>query len=149
MVVLEEVGGERRLPIWVGEFEATAVALHLEQVSVPRPLTYAFATSLLEAAGGRVREVRIERLVDETFYASVKIAGPAGEKTVDARPSDALNLGLLAEAPIRVDPAVLAVIAEGDGTRAWDEVAREAEGAAVITAEVVAQWGRHAPPPGV
>lgn len=149
VVLLEEVGGERRLPIWVGEFEATAVALHLEQVSFPRPLTYAFAASLLEAAGGRVREVRIERLVDETFYASVRIAGPSGEKTVEARPSDALNLGLLAGAPIRVDPAVLVATAEGDGSRAWDEVTREAEGAAVITAEVVAQWGRHAPPPGV
>lgn len=140
VVLLEEIGGGRRLLIWMGEFEATAVALHLERVPFPRPFTYAFATAMLEAAGGRVREVRIERLVDETFYAAVVIEGQAGPQTVDARPSDALNIALLAGAPIRVNPDVLATTAEGGAHGAWDATVQEGEGASAIAAKVTAQW---------
>jgi bifunctional DNase/RNase len=66
-----------------------------------------FMAALLEGLGGQLREVRINKLVAETFYAAVTITGPAGVVTLDARPSDALNLALLAHAPIRVESAVL------------------------------------------
>ena len=105
VVVLEERDGSRRLPIWMGEVEATALALRLHAVEFPRPGTYDLTGELLRAAGTDVEEVRIVRLTDMTFYAEVVLAGGA---TVDARPSDALNLALVAGAPILVDERVIA-----------------------------------------
>lgn len=102
VVMLEEIDGDRRLPIWMGEFEAVSIAMHLERVPTVRPATYAFAGNLLHALGGHVREVRIITLVAEVFYAAVVIDGATGTQTLDARPSDALNLALTVGAPIRV-----------------------------------------------
>jgi RNA polymerase sigma factor (sigma-70 family) len=107
VMVLAERGGERRLPIWIGPAEATALALSLESVETPRPLTYQMAASLLDAAGSGVAEVRITRLAAPVFYAVVAVDGPAGRHEVDARPSDAVNLALATGAPIRVDSTLL------------------------------------------
>ncbi|MGH3503016.1 MAG: bifunctional nuclease domain-containing protein [Nocardioidaceae bacterium] len=107
VVVLKERGGEGELPIWVGPFEATAIALSLEATQTPRPMTYQFAASLMSATGGRVDEVRITGLVEDVFFATVVVHGPAGLGTVDSRPSDALNLALVAGSPVRVDRRVL------------------------------------------
>ena len=104
VVLLEEPGGGRRLPIWIGPPEATAMTIVLEDVELPRPGPYHFAGSLLAAAGARLREVRISRLTDATFYA---VAVLADGTEVDARPSDAITLALLAGAPILVEEAVL------------------------------------------
>jgi RNA polymerase sigma factor (sigma-70 family) len=106
VVLLDEVGGGRHLQIWVGPYEGAALAMGLREVDLPRPLTFRFAASLLAATGARLREVRVTRLVEGTFYAEAVLDGPAGEAVVDARPSDALSLALLAGAPVRVDPAV-------------------------------------------
>ncbi|MDY7100195.1 MAG: bifunctional nuclease domain-containing protein [Actinomycetota bacterium] len=102
VVVLREVGGEGELAIWVGAPEANFLALTVESVEMPRPMTFQLTSDLLGAAGGRVREVRITRLSGEVFYATVAVDGPAGTVEVDARPSDALNLAAIADAPIRV-----------------------------------------------
>lgn len=117
--LLEGVDDRRILPIWMGEFEATALAVQIEGVATPRPLAYAFAAGLLQAVGGTVREVRINRLEDTVFYAETVVEGPEGVLTVDARPSDALNLALLTGAPIRVDPAVVEAAEQTRG-RKWD-----------------------------
>ena len=138
-VVLEESDGPRRLPIWLGEFEATALALHLESVALPRPQTYAFAAELLRAAGGQLREVRIDRLVDDVFYATAVVNGPTGEREIDARPSDALNLALLLGAPIRIDAEVLAACRETT-VEEWTRRDEFTEGAAVITGHVAEHW---------
>jgi len=145
VVILEEVGGGRRLPIWLGEFEGTAIALHLEGVELPRPMTYAFAARLLAAAGGTLREVRINRLEGDVFYAVAAVDGPHGTTEFDARPSDALNLALLAGAPIRVAAAVFdqqdrSPRTEGRRTAALD--AAGFEGAAAIAAAAVAKANR-------
>jgi RNA polymerase sigma factor (sigma-70 family) len=103
VMILRERGGERRLPIWIGPAAATELALALETVETPRPFTYKLAASLVQAAGSRIEEVRITRLLDKVFYASAIVAGPAGPREVDARPSDAVNLALAADVPIRVD----------------------------------------------
>lgn len=127
LVMLEQIGGPLRLPIWIGQFEAVALATQLQGVATARPLTYRFAASVLEASGGKLREVRISRLVDDTFYAVAIVDGPDGIAEVDARPSDALNLALAAGAPISVDATVLDVASQqpaaervaawyGDGT---------------------------------
>jgi RNA polymerase sigma factor (sigma-70 family) len=107
VVVLEEVGGQRRLPIWIGHFEGEMLVILLRQVDTPRPLTLTFAANVLQAAGGRLREVRVHKLVDETFYAEAAIEGSGGLQVVDARPSDALSLALTVGAPIYVDARVL------------------------------------------
>lgn len=143
-VVLEEVGGTRRLPIWVGDFEATAIALQIEGVATPRPQVYAFAASVLGAAGGRLREVRVDRLVEEVFYAVAVVEGPGGATEVDARPSDAVNLALLAGAPLRVAREVFERIAvEPAGLKGAARVGT-GEDAATIAAAALAEWASHA-----
>ena len=107
VVLLAERDGQRMLPIWVGGFEGDSIAIGLLHAQARRSLTFAFASQLLEAAGARLREVRIARLVDETFHAQVVVQGPAGERAFDARPSDAIALALEAGAPIRVSNDVM------------------------------------------
>jgi RNA polymerase sigma factor (sigma-70 family) len=113
-IVLEEAGGDRQLPIYVGEPEATALALHLVDAELPRPMTHVLLGRVIEALGGRVAEVAVTRLTELTFYGQVVVEGPGGRVEVDARPSDAINLAVLSGAPIRVEPAVLdACLASG------------------------------------
>lgn len=141
VVVLDEVDGGRRLLIWVGPFEATALAMSLQGAELPRPSSFQFAAGLLAAAGGVLREVRVTRLVEGTFYAEAVVDGAGGQGGVDARPSDALTLALLTGAPIRVDPAV---IDEAAGTPfAWDAHLEElSAGAGEIVTERQAEWQR-------
>jgi len=103
VMILNERDGDRTLPIWIGAAEATMLALMLESVETPRPFPYKLATGLVEAAGARIAEVRITRLLDSVFYAFVVVQGPDGSREVDARPSDAVNLALVNGAPIRVN----------------------------------------------
>jgi RNA polymerase sigma-70 factor (ECF subfamily) len=100
----EEGGGDARLPIWIGRPEATALASVLREVELPRPGPYHFAASLVSAAGATLREVRISRLAESTFYARAILAD-GGE--VDARPSDAITLALVTGAPVLVEAEVL------------------------------------------
>ena len=129
IVILAERDGDRWLPIWIGSAEATALALELEAVETPRPFTYKLAASLVGAAGSRLAEVRITRLLDEVFYASVLVDGPAGPQEVDARPSDAVALALAVDAPIRVESALLALDLPG-------ERAKDFSSLPVATAEI-------------
>jgi len=107
LIVLEEVDGERRLPIWTGEELGMALVLSLEKVELFRPLTHHFLFNALAAVGARVAEVRVDRLAERTFYTTTVLEGPAGPVEVDARPSDALHLAVLAGAPIRVNADVI------------------------------------------
>jgi bifunctional DNase/RNase len=89
-VVLEEVAGDRQL----------AMTARLGGITWRRPMTYQFVAALVQALGGWVRQVRIDRVVEETYLATVEVEGPPGMQSVDARPSDALNLAALVQAPI-------------------------------------------------
>jgi RNA polymerase sigma factor (sigma-70 family) len=124
IVVLEEVGGERHLPIWIGIPEADALVAELEAVELPRPGTYHFAHALLQATGGRVAEVRVSRIVEHVFYATTVMADGA---EIDARPSDAFGLALVAGAPITVEPSVLDSSGQFVGVR-HPEFAAEVDG---------------------
>ena len=106
-VVLEEVAGDRHLAIEIGQPEAFSLAARLGGITWPRPMTYQFVAALVHALGSRVRQVRIHRVVEEAYVATVEVDGPPGVQAVDARPSDALNLAVLVQAPILVAPEVL------------------------------------------
>lgn len=110
IVVLAEPDGAHRLPIWIGRDEARPIALRLLGAQLQRPLTHDLAVRLVHALGGSVREVRIDRLADQTFYAVVVLDGPTGPAEVDARPSDAVTLALVTDAPIRVDRGVVEAV---------------------------------------
>ena len=97
-------GDGRRLRIGVGDAEATALAFSLQGQEFPRPMTYQLMASLVAAAGSAVRSVRVTGMTDGIFYARVMLRGGA---TVDARPSDALNLAAIAGAPVYVAGALL------------------------------------------
>jgi bifunctional DNase/RNase len=118
-VVLDEVSGDRHLVISIGASEAFWLAAHLQGVPFGRPMTYQFAAALVQSLGGQVRAVRIDRLIDGAYGATVEVEGPAGVQYVDARASDALNLGALTGAAIFVSPEVVE-----DGSR------RQADGSA-------------------
>ena len=107
VVVLRQRDGDRELPIWVGRFEATAIAMSLEAAEMPRPMTYQFTSSLVRATGSRVAEIRLTGLVEGIFMATVVVDGPTGTAEVDARPSDAVNLALVTGSPIRADRLLL------------------------------------------
>jgi RNA polymerase sigma-70 factor (ECF subfamily) len=131
ILFLEDDQG-RRLPIWIGSAEATAMALVLEQVQMPRPGVYQFAASLLAAAGGRLREVRVTELTQSVFYAQAILTD---DKSVDARPSDALTLALMSEAPVYVTARVLEKAQETSGD--WTDLIEEAD-VAVDDSRVIA-----------
>lgn len=107
IVLLVERSGERLLPVWVGGFEGDAIAIGLLGAEARRPLTHAFAARLLSAVGARLQEVRIDRLVDETFYAQAVLESTTGTSAIDARPSDAIALALETGALIRVSAEVM------------------------------------------
>jgi bifunctional DNase/RNase len=116
-VVLDEVAGDRHLAIEIGDAEAFSLAARLGGITWPRPMTYQFVAALVHALGGRVRQVRIDQVVEEAYVATVEVDGPPGVQAVDARPSDALNLAVLVQAPIFVAPEVLG---EAEARRAGD-----------------------------
>jgi RNA polymerase sigma factor (sigma-70 family) len=140
VVLLEAIGGERILPVWMGQFEASALALQIDGVETPRPLTYAFSLNLLQAAGARLREVRVNQVMNMVFYAQAVIEGPHGVdiQTVDARPSDALNLAMVAGVPIRVDESVWQT--EADAGQQTDLERDGFEGKDAIVADLTKTW---------
>jgi uncharacterized protein len=153
VMVLAERGGDRRLPIWIGPAEATALALVLESVETPRPFSYKLAAGLVEAAGSQITEVKITRLLNSVFYACVVVQGPGGPREVDARPSDAVNLAVASGAPIRLNSELFsAAMVHDDGEEpssypvATADIAAEAQQLIREAAQRLAQ--RPAPQPG-
>jgi RNA polymerase sigma factor (sigma-70 family) len=106
IMILTERAGDRWLPIWIGPAEANALALAMESAETPRPFTYRLAAEMVTAAGSGISEIRITKLVAAIFHASVVVRAPGGLREVDARPSDAVNLALVSNAPIKIDASV-------------------------------------------
>jgi hypothetical protein len=107
IIVLRETEGERVLPIWVGVFEANAIALQIESVQTPRPMTHDLLKSVIDELGGRLERIVVSELKDNTFYATLRLRSQQGTLTVDARPSDAIALALRSGARIFVEEAVI------------------------------------------
>jgi bifunctional DNase/RNase len=152
VVLLQEPQSGRRLPIWIGQETALELALRLlgHGPRLARPLGSDLTARLVQALGGSLREVRIDRLSDGTYYAVVVVDGPHGAAEVDARPSDALALALVVGAPVRADRAVLEAT-ESDRTVAEGLAAidhGEAVGAQALLEEIAQANERQTPPTG-
>jgi RNA polymerase sigma factor (sigma-70 family) len=133
--ILMLAGDGRELKIWVGEPEAKSIAVALEAVELPRPTSYDLTAALLKAGGTAVREVRVSRLAEHTFYAEVVLADGT---EVDARPSDAINLALVTGAPVLISEDVLTEAERIDPDWADEHAAADAstEDRRVLAAEV-------------
>src|SRR5438270_7994028 len=107
IVVLKDVGGEAVLPIWVGVYEANAIALEIEKVSTPRPMTHDLLKNLLIGLDAQVRKVVVNDLRDDTFFAVIWLERDGNSISIDSRPSDALALALRCDCPIFVEDEVL------------------------------------------
>jgi len=102
-VILSEINGKRKLPVIVGSFEAQSIALALESMDTPRPLTHDLIGLLIDEIDASLVSVRITDLEDGVFYASLDINGEVtGKRSVDSRPSDAIAVGLRMKAPIMI-----------------------------------------------
>lgn len=112
VVVLEEKGGERALPIWIGRPEAEAISAHLNGVKRERPMTHDLAQSIVNGLGGLLRRVQVTRVHEGTYFAELHFNKGGQPVVVDSRPSDAIALALRLEAPIFVADALFQ--ADGD-----------------------------------
>ena len=107
IIILRDEEDKRSLPIWVGIFEANAIALELEKISTPRPMTHDLMKNILESLDAHVMKVVVSDLKENTFFAVIHVRIGESEITVDARPSDAIALALRVAAPIFVDEDVV------------------------------------------
>jgi len=103
-LILRETAGQRRIPIIIGPFEAQAIALEMEGIKPPRPLTHDLVKTLVETLGGTITEVSIHELRDGTFFASLRLSD---DQEIDARPSDAIALSIRFGVPIWVAESVM------------------------------------------
>ena len=107
-VILKEIENDRSLPVIVGSFEAQSIALAMEHSESPRPLTHDLIGSLIQEIESKLTAVKITDLIDGVFYARMEIKGKlVGDRSLDARPSDAIVIALRMDAPILVDDAVM------------------------------------------
>ena len=134
VVILRDADEKNFLPIWVGVFEANAIALQMEGVTTPRPMTHDLLRNVIRQIEGDVTRVVINNLEENTFYAQIHIKLADRELTVDSRPSDAIALALRTHAPLFVEESVL------EKSRSGDESA-EANGA-----ERLRKWFEDADP---
>ena len=107
IVILKDKEGDRVLPIWVGVFEANAIALQIENISTPRPMTHDLLRNILSEIEADVQRIVVCQLKENTFYAMIYLDREGQTLAVDARPSDAIALALRTKAPIFVEDDVV------------------------------------------
>ena len=107
IVVLEELNGDRMLPIWIGVFEANAIAIKIENISTPRPMTHDLLKSLLETTDTIIKKIVINDVRDNTFYALIHCQHKGNKVIIDSRPSDAIALALRSNVNIFVEDNVV------------------------------------------
>jgi uncharacterized protein len=107
IVILRDKDGQRVLPIWVGVYEANAIALQIENISTPRPMTHDLLRNVIHDLNASVQKIVVCDLQENTFYALIYLSMNGDTVAVDARPSDAIALALRTRAPIFVEEAVI------------------------------------------
>jgi uncharacterized protein len=130
VVILKELDGERHLPIWIGMFEAEAIAMELQGIAASRPLPYDLLRSVIAEMGGEVRRIVITEINNDVFYARIVIDHHGAGIEIDSRPSDAIALAVRARVPIFVEDAVMdraGVPLEDDDSDGDDEEPRSTE----------------------
>ena len=138
VVILKEVTGDRHLPIWIGPFEAEAIAMELQGVTAARPLPYDLMKTLINDMGGEVREILVTDLAQDVFYARIVIDVNGHSLEIDSRPSDAIALAVRTRVSILVDESVM----ERAGVRLEAEAeGEEEEGAETPEREALAGGG--------
>ena len=100
VVILKDKDSDRYLPIWIGANEADAIAVKLQEVSVPRPLTHDLLESVIQSLGAQVNHILVSDLSDDTFYAKIVLQHNGSQTEIDSRPSDAIALAVRTQAPI-------------------------------------------------
>jgi bifunctional DNase/RNase len=116
IIILRDEGGDRVLPIWVGVFEANAIALQIENVATPRPMTHDLLRNVIQDLDGAVQKVVVSELKENTFFAVIHLFVRGEPVLIDARPSDAIALALRTKAPIYVEEDVIDNAKALDGT---------------------------------
>jgi bifunctional DNase/RNase len=107
IIILRDKDGQRVLPIWVGVFEANAIALQMENVTTPRPMTHDLLKNVISDLKADIQKIVVSDLRENTFYALIYLVVNGEPVAIDARPSDAIALALRAQAPIFVEDSVI------------------------------------------
>lgn len=107
VVILRENDSDRYLPIWIGPAEADAIAVKLQDLSVPRPLTHDLLREVIDKLGGSIRHILVNDLQNDTFFATITIEINGAQEDIDCRPSDAVALAVRAQVPIFANESVL------------------------------------------
>jgi bifunctional DNase/RNase len=107
IIILKDPEEKRALPIWVGIFEANAIALELEKIATPRPMTHDLIKNILDGLGAIVQQIVVNDLKDNTFFAVIEVSYNGNVVNIDSRPSDAIALALRVNAPIYVTEKVV------------------------------------------
>jgi len=107
IIILKDLEGDRVLPIWVGIFEANAIALEIEKISTPRPMTHDLIKNILEGLDASINHIFVSDLKDNTFYAVISVNIGGANVDIDSRPSDAIAVALRVNAPILVSTKVI------------------------------------------
>src|SRR4029453_13159760 len=107
IIILSDLQGQRILPIWVGFFEANAIALQMENVATPRPMTHDLLKNIITGLNGTVKKILVNNLWDNTFYALIYVEANGETGAIDSRPSDAIALALRMKSPIFVEEEVI------------------------------------------
>ncbi len=120
VVILKEIDSERYLPIWIGPYEADAIALELQEVPVQRPFTHDLLRNVISELGASITHVLVNDLRDDTFYARIVLDVQGRHAEIDSRPSDAIALGVRVKCPIYVEEVVMdraGITIDGDSSR--------------------------------
>ena len=107
IIILKDISSDKALPIWVGYFEANAIALEIEKINTPRPMTHDLLRSIISSLHAKVKHVLINDLKDNTFFAVISVIQNGSDMTIDSRPSDAIALALRTKSPIFVEEKVI------------------------------------------
>jgi bifunctional DNase/RNase len=107
IIILKDSSGDTILPIWVGVFEANAIAMELEKIVAPRPMTHDLLRNVIEGLQAKVERIVITDLKENTFFAMIHVTRNGQQLAIDSRPSDAMALALRSEVPILVEETVL------------------------------------------
>jgi bifunctional DNase/RNase len=140
VVILQEKGGSRLLPIWIGQPEAESIAMHINSIKRERPMTHDLCKNLIVGLGGQLRRVQITKVQKSTYFAELHIARGDVLVQIDARPSDSIAVALRLSAPIYAQEALLTAVDGEDGEEVADDEFEPAKNVEELNAEQLKQY---------